>query len=533
MTPIPPHIARVLDDLPRPVCAYVYDLASFSDRVADVTGALPTGARLYYAMKANARPELLARAARDCHGIEIASAGELAKATAAGARHLVYGGPSKTDSALTAALTANTPLVFNIEGEHELRRLHRLAREHGLVADIALRVNRKAETPPGSHRMTGVPTPFGIDAAAVPRLVRLAGELSGVKLGGLHLHAVSNNLDADAHASFVADAFDYAARTAREFGLRWSTVNVGGGIGVDPAGGDDFDLEAFAARMRQLPDQPFTPVFELGRYLAAETGWYACEVTDLKTTHGRDFAVVRGGTHHFRLPAAWGYNHPAAVHPLADWPYPWPRPAIHNATVDVTGELCTPRDVLCRDLPVRRLRIGDVLVFARTGAYGWDISHHEFLSHDHPDVVAVGLGVFTYASVPIYFEYICRMFHIVSFASAASSGAAFASASATSASGALRHVMPPPAHTCAREACVATVRMVRPKHSPAAVTKPIAPIAGPRPTGSRPAMCSRAASFGVPVTDPGGHSARSSRARPVPADSRARISDSACHRPPH
>ena len=36
---------------------------------------------------------------------------------------------------------------------------------------------------------------------------------------------------------------------------------------------------------------------------------------------------------------------------------------------------------------VAELRVGDVLVFARTGAYGWDISHHEFLRHPHPQVL--------------------------------------------------------------------------------------------------------------------------------------------------
>jgi diaminopimelate decarboxylase len=35
---------------------------------------------------------------------------------------------------------------------------------------------------------------------------------------------------------------------------------------------------------------------------------------------------------------------------------------------------------------VDRLRVGDVLLFARTGAYGWDISHHEFLHHPHPQM---------------------------------------------------------------------------------------------------------------------------------------------------
>ena len=57
--------------------------------------------------------------------------------------------------------------------------------------------------------------------------------------------------------------------------------------------------------------------------------------------------------------------------------------------MDIVGELCTPRDVLARDTAVDRLRVGDLLVFGNAGGYGWDISHHEFLRHPHPDVVVL------------------------------------------------------------------------------------------------------------------------------------------------
>lgn len=36
-------------------------------------------------------------------------------------------------------------------------------------------------------------------------------------------------------------------------------------------------------------------------------------------------------------------------------------------------ELCTPPDVLSRDLSVSRQQVGDLLVFARAGGYGWDM----------------------------------------------------------------------------------------------------------------------------------------------------------------
>lgn len=381
----PPH--AVLDALPRPACAYIYNLATFRDRLKQLKAALPDTAQLLYAIKANSHPALVTEAATTADGLEVASGGELDAAIAAAPDRIVFSGPAKTDAALTTAVTSHIPVVVNVESTHELHRLNHLARQHHRTARIALRVNRRAAAPTGTHQMTGTPTPFGIDIDQLPEAVDLATNLPGIHLTGLHLHAVSNNLDATSHAQFIAKSLRFAADTAQRYRLRWETVNLGGGLGVDPQARDVFDLPDFSRRLKRLSTDDTTMVFEIGRWLAATCGHYVTEIIDVKRNHGRNFAVVRGGTHHFRLPAAWGYSHPAGVHPVDAWPYPWPRPEIRDELIDVTGELCTPRDVLARAVPVKRVRVGDLLVFAGTGAYGWDISHHDFLSHPHPDFV--------------------------------------------------------------------------------------------------------------------------------------------------
>ncbi|MBW7461511.1 siderophore biosynthesis PLP-dependent protein, partial [Paenibacillus sepulcri] len=63
---------------------------------------------------------------------------------------------------------------------------------------------------------------------------------------------------------------------------------------------------------------------------------------------------------------------------------PFARPELVRSRVTIAGELCTPKDILAGDVPVERLRIGDILLFTIAGAYGWTISHHDFLSHPHP-----------------------------------------------------------------------------------------------------------------------------------------------------
>lgn len=388
MTPPPAHVVAALAGARQPVCAYVYDQAALRGAAEALRTALPARVEVLYAVKANSHPRVVATLAGRLDGLEVASGGELALAAGTTARRVVFGGPGKTDAELRAAVDAGA--LVHVESALELRRLAQAADAAHRDVQAAVRVNRAAAALPGSHQMTGVATPFGVDETEVGAVVALAATLPRVRVLGFHLHAVSNNLDAGAHAAFVTDAVRWAVTAARGCDLPLRYLNLGGGLGVDHAGGARFDLDvlgrALGAALPALPADARL-VLEPGRILAADAGWYATEVLDLKRTHGRWFAVVRGGTHHFRLPAAWRYSHPFTVLPVPRWDHPFARPEVREVAVDAVGQLCTPRDVLTRAQPVVHLRVGDVLVFARTGAYGWDISHHDFLRHPHPQML--------------------------------------------------------------------------------------------------------------------------------------------------
>ncbi|MDG0809786.1 type III PLP-dependent enzyme domain-containing protein [Cohnella rhizosphaerae] len=81
-----------------------------------------------------------------------------------------------------------------------------------------------------------------------------------------------------------------------------------------------------------------------------------------------------------------GHDHPFQVFPVAEWPYPFERPeAARGGRVTIVGELCTPKDRLHADAETDGLRAGDIVVFEKSGAYCWTISHHDFLGHPHPE----------------------------------------------------------------------------------------------------------------------------------------------------
>jgi diaminopimelate decarboxylase len=385
--------------------AYVYDLGGLDSHVAAIRAALPVGVEFCYAVKANPDPAVLRVVARYADGLEIASGGELAHVTAAvpGAR-LTFGGPGKTPAELAAAVRAGVAR-FHVESPHELRQLGVAAAAAGQTADVLLRVNlppeetASAPAGPASREglvMGGGPTPFGMDPSLLDDCARWLTESTpetrALRLRGLHAHLASG-LDAAAALAAAGRILDFARRWCARQGVRNPEINLGGGMAVDyqkPT--ERFDWAAYGhglAHAAQINGE--TLRVEPGRAVTAYCGWYVTRVLDVKPSHGKTFAVVAGGTHHLRTPAAKGHNQPFAVVPVEAWPHDWPRPAaVGQATL--VGQLCTPKDVLARDVHLPALRGGDLVAFAMAGAYAWNISHNNFLMHPPPSFHHIRVG---------------------------------------------------------------------------------------------------------------------------------------------
>jgi 2-[(L-alanin-3-ylcarbamoyl)methyl]-2-hydroxybutanedioate decarboxylase len=387
---LPPGVRTRLTELARreaPVSTYLYDPAVAIGRARQLREALPEWAAVYYAVKANAFPALVEALAPHVDGFEVASRSEVelalaATGTPAGApAPLVAAGPAKSVPVLTALVRAGVEAV-NAESPLELHRISRIARAEGVTARVALRVN-PAEIPvSGSLHMGGAPSQFGVAEPEVPAVLREARTLPGIDLVGFHIHAASNNLDAETHAAYLRWCVEWSVRTARENGIDLRHVDIGGGIGVAFEGEPPFDVARFGELAAAVEVPPGVKVvLEPGRFLVADCGWYAAEVTDLKTSYGETFVILRGGINHFQLPTSWEIVHNIAVLPVNDWAESCPRPVAEDTRVTVVGELCTPEDTLLRDVRVDRVRAGDLVVFPYAGSYGWEFAMHRFLGH--------------------------------------------------------------------------------------------------------------------------------------------------------
>ncbi|MFV1920095.1 pyridoxal-dependent decarboxylase, exosortase A system-associated [Sphingomonas sp. MJ1 (PH-R8)] len=362
---------------------FVYDLGLVAERVDVLRRALPAAVGIHYAIKANPHPELLAGIAPLVDGLDVASGGELARALAVKpAAEISFAGPGKRDDELAAAIAAGATL--NAESEGEVARAIAIGERLGIAPRVAVRVNPDFELRGSGMRMGGRASPFGVDAARVPALVRTI-LASGAAWRGFHIFAGSQALDTAAIIETQAATVALAARLADAAGAAPPLVNLGGGFGIPYFAGDlPVDVaavgtalgEALATRAAVLADSAFA--IELGRWLVGEAGVYLTRVIDVKDSGGERFVIVDGGLHH-QLAASGNFgtvvrrNYPLAVAGRVA------EPAIQTASV--VGCLCTPLDRLADKVALPAVAVGDLIAIFLAGAYGATASPAAFLGH--------------------------------------------------------------------------------------------------------------------------------------------------------
>jgi len=371
---------------------YVYDFGIIRGRIARLRAALPASVDIHYAIKANPYAPLLSVIAPLVDGMDVASAGELEKVTAVmTSRSVSFAGPGKRDFELEAAIGAGA--TINLESEGEADRAIAIGERLGIVPRLAVRVNPDFELRGSGMRMGGRASPFGIDAARVPALVRRIGA-AGADWRGFHIFSGSQSLDTAAISESQAATIALAGRLAEEVDSPPPLVNLGGGFGIPYFAGDEpVNVEAIGMSLGQQLDRR-APILsatrfavELGRWLVGEAGVYLARVVDRKESGGETFLVVDGGlNHHLAATGNFGTvvrrNYPVAV---AGKPGAGP-----EEIVSVVGPLCTPLDRLADRVALPRAEVGDVIAVFASGAYGASASPSAFLGHPPVRELLVG-----------------------------------------------------------------------------------------------------------------------------------------------
>lgn len=212
-------IAQFLEDRRPATPCLVFDLDVVEENFHDINRAMPD-ALIYYAVKANPAPEILARLARLGSRFDTASVAEIRMALAAGAKpeHISFGNTIKKQVDIATAYALGVRL-YAFDSEAELDKLAAAAPGSQVFCRI-LTSGIGADWP--------LSRKFGCDVAMAEALLKSA-PAKGLTPIGVSFHVGSQQRDPEQWDSALAEAADLFRRLEAD-GIYLNLVNLGGGF---------------------------------------------------------------------------------------------------------------------------------------------------------------------------------------------------------------------------------------------------------------------------------------------------------------
>jgi diaminopimelate decarboxylase len=340
---------------------YAFDLRRLRAQVETLRSHLPPEAEILYSMKANASLGICDVFA-DCGiGADVASAGELATALAAGfpGNQIFVAGPVKLPETI-AQLRETPAAIVSIDSLSDLQQFSEERLPNCAVLRLRPDFGSCAVVPAGSESR------FGFTSEELERCRNYLPSCN-VNVIGFHVFAGSQILDTGKVNEQLRLAMDLSLRAAKQLGVSPTYINIGGGFGIPYAPNDQqLDLGCVGEQLARLAERaaPARIVLELGRFLVAEAGWYLTSVVAHQTFQGRPAVVVDGGVHQRAdmcgLSLRSNQEPPLVLDSVSSTLTP----------TDILGCLSLPDDVMLEASPLPELSTGDVLAFGQAGAYG-------------------------------------------------------------------------------------------------------------------------------------------------------------------
>jgi len=336
---------------------YVYAAEAVTDAIS-VLKTLEAVDRVFYAMKANAHPDILRMLYDAGLGFECVSTGEIDHVQI----HFPGIDPDRILFTPNFAPRDEYLYAFNTGAHVTLDNLYPLDKWPGIFQNRELLIRLDTGEGHGHHeyvKTAGRQSKFGVAASELDRLAELVRALN-VRVVGLHSHVGSGIFRPE---TWVETANTLAGACKRFPGVR--VLNIGGGLGVAQRyGEDELDLGAVASSLDAFKK---THLFyklwmEPGRFLVARAGVLLTRVTQIKEKGDYTYIGVDTGMNSFIRPSLYGSFHEILNLSRIDAP--------RAVVADIVGPICESGDVLCRAQRLPETEDGDVLLITTTGAYG-------------------------------------------------------------------------------------------------------------------------------------------------------------------
>jgi diaminopimelate decarboxylase len=232
---------------------------------------------------------------------------------------------------------------------------------------VCIRINPHIMAGGNSNISVGhIDSKFGISIHQFPLVERLVKTLN-INVEGLHMHTGSDILDVDVFLQAADILFTIAANFKD---LKFIDFGSGFKVKYKP---DDYetDITVFGSEISQKFNK-FTKeygrdlalVFEPGKFLVSEAGYFFAKTNIIKQTTSTVFAGIDSGFNHLIRPMF--YN---AYHEIINISNPDGMPRIYT----VVGYICET-DTFAWNRKISEIHPGDILTFKNAGAYGYTMA---------------------------------------------------------------------------------------------------------------------------------------------------------------
>ena len=364
---------------------YYYDMELLHKTLDAVKAAAPdANFHVHYAIKANANPLVISEIAKAGLGVDCVSEGEIRAALKAGfpASKIVFAGVGKGDSEIDYALDNNID-CFNAESLPELQLIQEMAANKCKVANVALRVNPNIDAHTHHYITTGLEeNKFGIALEMLRDAVDFCLKNPNLRLVGLHFH-IGSQITVTEPFKVLCDRINALIAEYKALGVEFSSINVGGGLGIDydnPDGNPIPDFKAYFDTFRDNLHLDATQQvhFELGRSIVGQCGSLITKVRYVKDGVKKKFVIVDAGMTDLIRPALYQAHH--VIQNITS-------SSTEEEEYDVVGPICESSDCFGVDEKLPLTKRGDLLAIRSAGAYG-EIMASQYNCRALPDSVA-------------------------------------------------------------------------------------------------------------------------------------------------
>ena len=202
---------------------------------------------------------------------------------------------------------------------------------------------------------------FGISVHQLPHLVRIV-ENTKMNIVGIHMHTGSDILDIEVFLYAAEILFD-AAKSFKSLEF----LDFGSGFKV-PYKKDDIetDIEELGKKLSKRFNafcieygKELTLIFEPGKFLVSEAGFFLAKVNVVKQTTSTVFAGIDSGFNHLIRPMLYGSQH--QIENISN-------PKGKERFYSVVGYICET-DTFANNRRISEIKEGDILCFRNAGAY--------------------------------------------------------------------------------------------------------------------------------------------------------------------